>query len=54
VSDQTGANGTGLLTVLIFDAIAPGASTIGVSGVASAPDGTALPLTFSPITITVR
>jgi hypothetical protein len=54
VSDQTGANGTGLLSVLIFDALAPGASTIGVSGIANAPDGTALPLTFSPITITVR
>ena len=54
VSDQTGASGPGLLAALLFDAVSAGSTTIGVTGIASAPDGTALPLTFSPVTITVR
>lgn len=54
VSDQTGAFGPGLLASLLFDAVSAGSTTIGVTGIASAPDGTALPLTFSPVTVTVR
>jgi len=54
VNDQTGASAGGLLAALLFDAIAPGSSTIGVTGVASAPDGTPLQIVFSPVTITVR
>jgi hypothetical protein len=54
VNDQTGASGAGLLAALLFDAIAPGSSSIGVTGVASAPDGTPLQIVFSPVTITVR
>jgi hypothetical protein len=53
-SDQTGASGTGLLGALLFDAVAPGSTTIGVAGVANAPDGSPLQMTFSPVTITVR
>jgi hypothetical protein len=53
-ADQIGASGAGLLASLLFDAIAPGTSTIGVSGVASAPDQSPLPISFSPVTITVR
>ena len=52
--DQTGASGAGLLAALIFDAIAPGPTTLTVAGVASAPDGTPLPLIFSPVSVTVR
>jgi len=54
VADQTGASGSGLLASLLFDAIAPGSTTLGVTGVASAPDGTPVQLVFSPVTITVR
>jgi general secretion pathway protein D len=52
--DQTGASGTGLLGALLFDALSPGSSAISVTGVASAPDGSAIPLTFSPVTVVVR
>ncbi|CAN5670777.1 hypothetical protein BH18ACI5_BH18ACI5_07250 [soil metagenome] len=52
--DQTGANGSGLLASLLFDAVGPGGSLIQVSGVAMAPDGTRLPLQFAPVTVTVR
>jgi general secretion pathway protein D len=53
-ADQTGASGSGLLAALVFDAIAPGTTTITVTGVANAPDGTPVPLTFAPVTVTVR
>jgi general secretion pathway protein D len=54
VNDQTGAQGAGLLASLLFDAVAPGSSSISVTGVASAPDGSAVQVVFSPVTITVR
>ena len=53
-ADQTGASGAGLLASLLFDAVGAGGSLIQVSGVATAPDGTPLPLQFSPVTVTVR
>jgi hypothetical protein len=52
--DQTGAQGTGLLAALLLDPVAPGSSVISVTGVASTPDGTPIPLTFSPVTVVVR
>jgi general secretion pathway protein D len=52
--DQTGASGGGLIGAIIFDAIAPGTSQISVSGVANTPEGTQVPLNFSPVTVTVR
>jgi general secretion pathway protein D len=52
--DQAGASGSGLLAALLFDAIGPGSSIIQVSGVASSPEGGALPLQFAPQTVTVR
>ena len=52
--DQTGASGAGLLAALLFDAVAPGTTTMTVTGVANAPDGTPVPLTFAPVTVTVR
>jgi type II secretory pathway component GspD/PulD (secretin) len=54
VGDQVGATGAGLIASLLFDAVAPGSSMIQVSGIAAAPDGTPLPIQFSPITVTVR
>ena len=52
--DQIGASGGGLLASLLFDAVGAGGSMIQVSGVATAPDGTLLPLQFAPVTVTVR
>ena len=52
--DQTGASGTGLLAAVLFDAIAPGGSTLSVSGVATGPDSAPVALTFVPATITAR
>ena len=39
---------------LLFDAIGPGNSLIQVSGVASTPEGSAIPLQFAPASVTVR
>jgi general secretion pathway protein D len=52
--DRTGASGTGLLAALLFDAVGQGGSLIQVTGVASAPDGSPIPLQFSSSTVTVR
>jgi hypothetical protein len=54
VADQTGASTSGILAVLLFDAVAPGSTALTVTGVASAPDGSPLQVVFSPVTITVR
>jgi general secretion pathway protein D len=53
-ADQTGANGTGLLAVLLLDALTPGSSAISVTGVATGPEGAPISLTFAPVTVTVR
>jgi hypothetical protein len=52
--DKTGATGAGLLGALLFDAVGTGSSNIQASGVASTPEGGAVPLQFSPVTVTVR
>jgi general secretion pathway protein D len=52
--DQTGVTGTGLLAAMIVDAVGVGNSIVQVSGIASGPDGSAVPLTFSSTTVTVR
>ena len=52
--DQAGASGAGLIGALLFDAIGPGNSLIQISGVAASPEGTALPLQFTPASVTVR
>ncbi len=53
-ADQTGASGAGLLAALLFDAIAPGTTMISLTGIANGPDGSAIPLTLAPVTVTVR
>ena len=50
----TGATGTGLLGAVLFDAVGPGAATLSLSGTATGPGGTAMGLTFRPVTITVQ
>jgi hypothetical protein len=52
--DQTGASGAGLLAALLFDAVGPGSAIVNASGVASTPEGAAITLQFSPVTVTVR
>ncbi|HEX2445602.1 MAG TPA: hypothetical protein VHJ77_16770 [Vicinamibacterales bacterium] len=54
VSDAVGASGSGLLASVLFEAIAAGSTSFNVSGTATTPDGTAIPLQFSPVTVTVR
>jgi hypothetical protein len=53
-SDATGASGSGLLAAVLFDAIAAGNVTFTVTGTAQTPEGTNIPLTFQPVTVTVR
>jgi general secretion pathway protein D len=52
--DAIGVSGNGLIGSLVFDAVAPGTSMIQVSGIATAPDGSPVPVQFSPVTVTVR
>ena len=52
--DQVGASGAGLLAALLFDAVGPGSAVIQTSGVGSTPEGGAVNLQFSPVTVTVR
>jgi type II secretory pathway component GspD/PulD (secretin) len=53
-SDTTGASGTGLLAALVVEAIAPGAATFSVSGVATTADGQPVQLAFAPASVTVK
>src|SRR5687767_4170859 len=52
--DQVGASGAGLLAALLFDAVGPGSAIVTATGVASTPEGGAVALQFSPVTVTVR
>jgi len=52
--DTTGASGVGLLAAIVFDAAAPGGTTLTPSGVASGPGGAVVPLQFAPVTVTVK
>jgi general secretion pathway protein D len=52
--DRAGASGAGLIGALLFDAVGAGNSLIQISGVASTPEGSALPLQFTPASVTVR
>jgi hypothetical protein len=53
-ADATGASGTGVLSAILFDAIAPGAATLSLSGTATGPGGTVMGLRFAPVTVTVQ
>ena len=52
--DAAGASGAGLLAALLFDPVAAGQSSLSSSGVATNPESGAVPLQFSPVTVTVR
>jgi Flp pilus assembly secretin CpaC len=54
-NDQTGAVGSGLLAAILFEPVAPGSTTINISGVGTvAGTGAAAALQFSPVTIPVK
>jgi hypothetical protein len=50
-SDETGASGSGLLAAVLFDAVAPGTSTLTPSGVATGPGGVPMNLRLAPVTV---
>jgi general secretion pathway protein D len=52
-SDPVGASGSGPLAAVVFDAVAPGAASFRVSGVANGPAGPIV-LQFMPATVTVK
>jgi hypothetical protein len=53
--DATGVAGTGLLAAVIFDAVGGGAANLTVTGGASGPRGTPVPIQFTPVApVTVR
>jgi hypothetical protein len=54
VGDQTGASGSGLLAAVLFEAVGAGTVALQTSGVARTPAGMPIPLTFEPLTVTVR
>jgi hypothetical protein len=47
--DPTGVAGTGLLAAVVFDAVGGGVANLAVTGAASGPRGTAVPLQFAPV-----
>ncbi len=53
-ADATGASGTGVLSAILFDAIAPGPATLTLSGIATGPGGAVMGLRFTPVTVTVQ
>jgi hypothetical protein len=53
-ADATGASGTGVLSAILFDAIAPGPATMTLSGTATGPGGASMGLRFTPVTVTVQ
>jgi hypothetical protein len=53
IADGTGASGVGLLSAVLFDAVGAGAAALTIAGSGSIPGGTAVPLDFSPIAVTV-
>jgi hypothetical protein len=53
--DQTGAVGAGLLGAILFDPVAPGTTSISVTGVGTAVGtGAAAALQFTPANVTVK
>jgi general secretion pathway protein D len=53
-NDTTGASGAGLVAAILFDAVAAGAGNLSATGMATGPGGAPIPVTVSPVTVTVR
>jgi type II secretory pathway component GspD/PulD (secretin) len=52
--DTTGASGSGLIAGILFDAVGTGTSQLNVSGVATDPGGSTIPIQFGPASVVVR
>jgi general secretion pathway protein D len=52
--DSTGASGSGLLGAVVFDAVAPGTTSLTLSGAATSANGVPLSLQFKPVTVMVE
>jgi type II secretory pathway component GspD/PulD (secretin) len=52
--DVVGASGTGLVAALIVEAVAAGSTSLGATGTATAPGGSAVAVTSTPAAIMVR
>ena len=52
--DATGASGAGLVAAVLFDAVAPGAANLSMTGSATVPGGGATVLQFTPAAVSVR
>jgi type II secretory pathway component GspD/PulD (secretin) len=52
--DTVGASGSGLLAGILFDAVGTGTSQLNVSGVATDPSGSTIPVQFVPASVVVR
>ncbi|MBI3048344.1 MAG: hypothetical protein HYY76_08520 [Acidobacteria bacterium] len=48
-NDPTGVAGTGLLAAVVFDAVGGGTANLAVTGAATVPRGTPVPLQFAPV-----
>ena len=53
-ADSVGATGTGLLGAVLFDAVAPGVVSFGLSGSGTGPGGTAMGLQFQPANVSIQ
>ena len=52
--DTTGAAGAGVLGAIQIEPLLPGATPLNLSGVASGPGGTPVPLNLKPATVNVE
>lgn len=52
--DVVGASGTGLVAALVVEPVAAGSTSLGASGIATAPGGAAVPVTATPAGVTVK
>jgi general secretion pathway protein D len=52
--DATGASGTGLVGAVLFDPVAPGVTSLSISGAATGPGGTPMGMQFRPVSVTVQ
>jgi hypothetical protein len=52
--DSAGASGAGQLAAILFETVAAGTVVLQVNGVATTPQGQAMPLVVAPTSITVK
>jgi hypothetical protein len=53
-ADVVGASGSGLVAAVLFDPVAPGVTSVAVSGSAAGPGGAALAVQAAPAGVTVK